>query len=577
MISKNYIEAEIQENMEPKSAVASLLSKATSLSKNRIAELLETPPDSKMGDLAFPCFTLSKIMKKAPNQIAEELASQLKPSGAIAKITAQGPYLNFFLDKGTFSSQTVKEVLKEKDDYGKLNQKGTVMIDVFQANPYKAFHIGHIRNAVLGESIRRCIEFAGKKTVTASYSGDIGIHIARWLLYYKKYVKTKAPKKNFTKWVSQIYAKASQKAKESEEFEKEAQELNRQLDKRDPELTALWKKFRKMCYDDYEKIAKQLACKVDHWIPESICEEPGKKWVLELYNKGKLVQSEGAIGIDLKQYDLGFFICLKSDGTALYSTKDFGLLFNKNKIAKYDKSLYVIGSEQDYYLAQLFKTYEVLGISLPGMHHHISYGLVALKSGKMSSRLGNVVFYEDLRDKTVAKVLLEVQKRSPELSESEARKVSLAIALSAIKYGVLKYSNNKQVFFDWEEAMSLEGNTGPYLQYALVRANKILKKAKAKPLTQSLDLLDKPQEFELAKQISKFPDVIEKAAEAYSPHLVANYAYELAQLFSSFYEACSVIDAEAKLKGARLALVKAFAQTLKNALWLLGIEEVEVM
>lgn len=562
--------------MDLKTNAIKELHKVTGLTSKQVEKVLEVPPDQRLGDLAFPCFILSKNFGKAPGKIAFELREKMIVPKGFNRVEVAGPYLNFFYDDATLSEQVLKESLNK--NFGKLHQKHTFMMDVYQANPYKSFHIGHVRNAILGESIRRILEFAGNKTIAASFSGDIGIHVARWLEYYQTRYNGKVPKENFTKWVGEIYSTAAQLAKTDTEFESGAQELNRKMHDKEPKITKLWSKFAKLCYDDYEKIAKELGCKIDVWIPESECVEPGIKWVNKFIKQRKLTKSEGAWGLDLEKYGLNFFLLLKSDGTALYSTKDFGNLYNKNKFCKdYDISLYIVASEQEFYFKQLYKTYEVLKMS-KAKHVHLNYGYVNLRSGKMSSRLGNVVLYEDLRDSMCDMAYREVDKRQRSLSKIRKEKIAHAIAFGAMKYDMLKYGIRTEIRFDMKEALSFEGNTGPYLQYSLVRANKIIKKSKVK-ISENVDygLLESIAEQALIKHISKFPEIVEQAADQYAPNVIANYAMSLAKKFSTFYEKCRVIGAPKKEEAARLLLVKSFYETLKKSLNLLAIGEVEVM
>ena len=338
---------------------------------------IEKPPENIDADLSFPCFDLAKELKKSPVGIAKDFSTKLKPK-YVKEVKPLGPYVNFHVDWGKYGEKILQDVLKKKEKYGSESIKENIIMDVYQANPFKSFHIGHIRNAVFGECARRLLEFTGRKITTVSYNGDVGVHVARWLWYYNKFFKGEYPSENFTKWAGQIYAESSKKVEENKDYEQEVNEINRKLDQRDKTLILEWKKFRQLCYDDFEKIAKELQVKVDRNIPESECEELGKEVVKKLFKDGKLVESSGAIGIDLKAQELGFFILLKSDGTALYSTKDFGLLQLKGKIGKFDKFLYVVGSEQELYFKQLFKVYGILGLSNVE-HRHVSHGLVTLK------------------------------------------------------------------------------------------------------------------------------------------------------------------------------------------------------
>ncbi len=518
-------------------------------------------------DLAFPCFELAKEKKRNPKELAEELASKSKPK-FVKEVKAIGPYLNYYIDWSTVGQKLLESV---DDKYGSSKSKENVIMDVYQANPFKSFHIGHVRNAVFGESVRRLLEFGGRKTTTVTYNGDVGTHVAKWLWHYHKFYKGTIPKKNFSKWVGEIYAKASEKVKESPGYEEEVKEVNRKLDKRDPSLTKDWEKIRQLCYDDYSRIAKELGIKVDHNIPESTCEEPGKKKVIELRKEGKIIESEGTLGIDLKKYDLGFFMLLKSDGTALYSTKDFGLLTQKSKLGDFDKYLYVVGSEQEFYFKQLFKSYEALKMPHAGKHHHVSHGLVTLKEGKMASRLGNVILYEDLRDETV-KMVLEKMKDSKLKNIEE---ISRQVAFGAIKFSMLNVENHKLIKFDWDQALDFNGRSGPYIQYTYVRTRGILEGQKIGRIDASL--LKEESEINLMKKLSQFPHIVSRSAEEYSPYLVANYLFELSQEFNQFYQSVSVLKSEDEVKRARLLLVKSVSHVLKTGLWLLGIESPEKM
>ncbi len=525
------------------------------IAKELKVDINQIEEPENFGDLAFPIF------KK------EIDASKIGKIEFIKEIKQTGPYINFYINWSEFGNELLKSIDK---NYGRDNKEETIIMDVFQANPFKSFHIGHIRNAVLGESIRRILEFTGRKTITVNYNGDVGIHVARWLLYFKNYYKGDIPKENFTKWSGEIYAKASLKAKKDPEFEKQAQELNRKIDKRDKSIITDWKKIRDLCYKDYDRIKKELGVKVDAMFPESECEEPGKKLVLDLFDKGKLIKSEGAIGIDLEKYGLGFFILLKTDGTAIYATKDFGLLQLKRQY-KFDKMIYIVGSEHNHYFRQLFKTYDLLGLHPLEKSVHVSYGLVNLKEGKMASRLGNVILYEDLRDEAISRVKKEIEKRNPDLKDKEeaARK----IAMGAIKFSMLYLENKKPIKFDWDEVLNFEGRSGPYLQYSYVRASSILEKEKPKKFDASE--LGEEIEVKIMKQIAKFPSVIQQSADKYAPYIICTYLFQLAQDFNSFYNSVPVLKSERK--ESRLKLVETVRTVLKTGLELLGVEAVEKM
>jgi arginyl-tRNA synthetase len=543
----------------------SLLKKDVAKELKVSVEEIEEP--EKYGDLAYPCFNMAKKLKKNPNDIAKELAGKLKIN-FIEKVEAIGPYINFYVNWNDFSQELLKNVDK---GYGSCEDKETVIMDVFQPNPFKPFHIGHIRNAVLGESIRRILEFCGKRTIAISYMGDVGTHVAKWLWYFNNFYKGDVPKENVSKWAGEIYAEATRKVAENEKYEEDVKEVNKKLDERDSETMKIWKRIRRLCLEDFWKIRDELGVHLDDNFYESEVEGPGKKIVDKLLKEGKARISEGAIVADLEKYGLDVFLLLKSDGTALYSTKDLGLMQMKMKKYKFDKSLFIVAAEQEMYFKQLFKTMEIFKIPGWEKNVHVSYGLVVLKKGKMSSRYGTVILYEDLRDEMVKKVG-EILKNS-DLKDKE--EVAKKVAFGAIKFPMLNIESRKTIKFDWEQALDFEGKSGPYLQYSYVRAFNILNKAEMKDYDASL--LKEDIELRIIKKIARFPEIVRQSSEHYTPNIVSNYLFELAQEFNSFYHDLPVLKAEEKLKNARLKLVESVMTVLGNGLYLLGIPVLEKM
>ncbi len=524
------------------------------------------------GDFALPCFELAREMKKSPQAIAEDFAKKI--GGTVGGVTprAEGGYLNFYIDWSRFGQELLESV---GENYGSGDEKKKFLIDTFNLNPYKPVHIGHLKNAATGDSIRRILEFGGNKVTSVSYGGDVGMHIAKWLWYYNKFRKGEVPKKDVSRWAGQIYAEAVKKIEAKEEYEKEVQEVNKKLDSREPALTKQWNELRDVFFQDFLRIAKELGLKLDDNLFESMCEEPGKKLVMKFLDEGKLKKSDGAIVIDLEKYGLGVFILLKSDGTALYSTKDFGLFELKRERYKFDKSLYIVASEQDFYFRQLFKALEIL--EMPGWEkcYHVSHGSVKLKEGKMSSRHGNVILYEDVRDEAIKRVLKIIEEKNSELPNKE--EAAKKIALGALKFAMLSVENVRDIIFDWERALDFEGRSGPYLQYTYARACGILREA-ALPKKYDAKLLADETEIVLMKKIAQFPNTVAGASKDYSPHIIANYLIELAQAFNTFYNKLSVLKAKnSELKNARLKLVDAARTVLKSGLHLLGIEALERM
>ncbi|MBU4284209.1 MAG: arginine--tRNA ligase, partial [Nanoarchaeota archaeon] len=407
---------------------------------------LETPPDSKLGDYAFPCFGLAKQLKKSPIEIAKDLASKLKPNKYIKEVKNTGPYVNFFVNESILAELILNNISSGKDDYGKAKKKKErVMIEFSQPNTHKGFHIGHLRNASLGDSLVRIMRFNGYDVVAANYIGDIGAHIAKCIWYYLKFYKNKEPKTNKGEWLGSIYTEASKIVAENEEYKKEIQKIQRKLEDGNKELTELWEKTKEWSMQDFYKIYKELGINFDVFFFESQVEKPGKKIVLDMLKKGIAEKSDGAVIINLEKYGLKVFLLLKSDGTSLYSTKDFALAKKKFDDYKIDKSIYVIGSEQRFHLKQLFKTLEIIGFKQAKKCYHLSYELVMLKEGKMSSRLGNIVLYFELSKKIFEKASKEVEKRHKQWPEKDKEKATKQIAVAAMKFSMLNQDNNKTI------------------------------------------------------------------------------------------------------------------------------------
>lgn len=543
-----------------------------------VNKLLEIPPDPKLGDFSLPCFNLSKNPKK----FADDLKSKIKiPNNSIIKeIKTAGPYINFYFDQGKLASLIIKQVNKEKEKYGKSdNKKKTIMVEYSNPNPLKGFHVGHLRNTALGAAYCRILEKAGYKVIKANYYNNTGSHVAKTLWAHNKFFKKKESKvENKGEWIGKIYSEAVFMLKRKPDYEKEVLEIQKQIDAKNREWTSILNKLNKWSIKEFNRIYRELGAKFDYIYYDKDFIVSGKDVVKKLEKHHLVEYDEGAPIINLEKYNLGKKPLLRADGTALYITKDLAMAQKRFKDYNLDRSVYVVGAEQDFYFKQLFKTLEILGFDKAEQLHHLSYELVLDKNmKKFSSRVGDAPLYSMLAAKAKEKALKQVKKKNPKLSAKKQKDLADKIAVGAMIYMMLNKSNRKRIPFDLDKALSYEGDTGPYLQYALVRANKILKKAKVKPSFTNLELLNSEPEYELVKKISDFPLTIEKAAESYSPHLIANYAYDLAKLFSNFYEKCPVIKSEDKVKKARLALVATFVQTLKNSLDLLAIREVDQM
>ena len=546
------------------------------LKNSELEELIEIPKDSKRGDYSFPCFSLSKKLKKNPAEIAKDFSGKIQLSRDFERVEAVGPYINFFVEKKYLAKKTIEKITKEKDKYGSGKfEKGKVMIEFSQANTHKAFHVGHIRGTSLGESLARILEFSGNKVVRANYQGDTGMHVAKWIWCYQKY-HSKEELKNDESWIASIYVEAIKRLEKSEKLQKEVDEINKKLeDRTDKELVKLWKKTRKLSLDSFEKIYHELNTKFDEYFFENEVEKEGKKISQELVKKKIAEISDGATIVDLGEDKLGVWVLLRSDGTVLYSSKDLALAEKKFSDFKIDKSIYVVANEQNLHLQQLFKTLELMKINLADKCKHISYGMVRFPWGKMSSRSGENVLYSDFKKKLVDYSMKEVEKRFKNLESTEVYDRALAIAIASLKYSMLKQDTNKDLIFDPKKSLSFEGDTGPYLLYSYARASSILRKAKYKNQRKFEIGKISDSEKKLIVELGRFPEIVKSSSGNLSPNLIANYSFQLAKTFSEFYHNCQVIGSEEE--GFRLKLVDCFSQTINNSLHLLGIPVISEM
>ena len=555
--------------MDFKQKIIEILQKATNQKEIEI----EIPPDSSMGDYAFPCFSLAKVYKKNPADIAKELKDKINEEGIIDRIEVKGPYLNFFVNKNKIAEDTLKKIIKEKDKYGSSNVgKGKkALIEHTSINPNASPHVGRARNALIGDSITGLLKFQGYKVETHYFVNDVGKQIAMLVLGCKG-------KKNLKfNDLLKIYIDINKKIEEKPELEKEVFELLNQFEKNNKKIVNQFKKIVGICVKGQLSILSELGIEYDKFDYESdyLWKELTKDVLKKLEKTGKLfTDEEGRLVLDQKEYSLSMkspvLVLTRADKTSLYPLRD--MAYTIDKINKgFHKNIIVLGEDQKLYFQQLKSGLDLLGYEAPEVIH---YSFVLLAEGKMSTRKGNLVLLEDFMKEALDKAKEEIKKRHEKIDEKAARK----IAYGAIKYSVLRVSPEKNVVFDWQQALNFEGDSGPYLQYAYVRVNSILEKY-GKKVEEKIDfsLLKQKEETELIKKLSAFPAVIEDATKQLKTHLIASYLTELSQLFSNFYHSCQILKEEENLKKARLLLAYCTKQVLGNGLNLLGIDVLERM
>ncbi|HRZ18978.1 MAG TPA: arginine--tRNA ligase [Methanofastidiosum sp.] len=556
---KKELENSLRKNIDPEN-------------KLDIEIVFSRPPDFKLGDIATPLsFELAKKLKKNPIQIAKDIAETIVLPKGIEKAETTGGYINFFFDRKYFSKETIKKIIIDDKNYGKgSKKKEKVMVEYSQPNTHKSFHIGHLRNVCLGDSLSNIMEFSGYETVRSNYIGDVGAHVAKCIWGYMKFYDGIIPKENKGDFLGKVYSEADKKLKESEEYQEEYKTVLKNLYDEDKRTMEIWSMTRQWSLEEFNRIYDELGVNFDIFLYESEVKEEGTKIARELLEKSIATNKDGAVIVDLKEFGLDEFVILRSDGTALYSTKDLALAKRKFEDFKIDLSLYVVGSEQKFYFKQLFKTLELMGFSQAKRCYHLSYELVMLEEGKMSSREGNVVLYSELKEFVKKEALNQVRERNI----SNAENISEIVTIGALKYSMMK-DNNKRIIFNWKKALDFEGDTAPYIQYAHARASSILNKIDGLKLEFDIDYLNE-KEYKLLFMLSEFPEIVHKASVDYRPDYVSNYVYDIAKCFNEFYHECHVLNAETN-KDFRIALVKSTKIVLRNSLNLLGIKAPEEM
>lgn len=548
--------------------------------------------------ISIPCFPFAALEARSGKQVqvpqrAQEIAAELAeyigiPAG-FSRVEGIKGYLNLYFSTRGFTQRVIDGVLEQGSEFGRGIRRGEqVMVEFSNPNTHKAFHVGHLRSAILGDSISRILEFAGFDVIRANYIGDMGLHVIRWLWNYKKFHLGDEPPEDTTSWMGELYTEAIQRLEQDPQLESEVRDLYAQWDRRDPEIVALWEQTRQWSLDHFEKMYAILDITFDRWYSNSEMEQPGKKVVSELIEQGLaederptggpvIVRIDDQLGLSKEKYRV--LVVLRSDNTALYSTEDLALAITKFSDYDLAESIYVVDVRQSLHFLQVFKTLEIAGYPWATRSQHLPYEVVNLPGNVvMASREGTIVLLEGLIDEAEARAKQIVEEKNPSLSEEQQSAVAHAVGLGALKYPMLARDNAKIVTFDWESALDFNGQAAPYIQYAHVRANSILRRMnEALPGPIALDYELDPAEIELVDVISRFPDEVKRAAQEYKTLHITNIAYELARAFNEFYKQCPVLKAEPGTRAFRLRLVAAAQQTIANVLGLLGITAPDVM
>lgn len=542
------------------------------LKKEEIEKLIEIPPQQELGDFAFPCFTLSKLEKKSPTQISQELVNKIEKDkpGEISNIESKGPYLNFFIDKKILAKRVLNEAIKKNYGKSKDGVGKKIAIDLSSPNIAKPFGIGHLRSTIIGNSISNIANYLGYKTIKINYLGDWGTQFGKLIVGFNHWGNEKKLEENPINHLLEIYIKAN-----DEKYEQEARDEFRKLEEGDKKNLTLWKKFRDLSLKEFEEIYNFLDIKFDVISGESLYNNKMDQTISLLENKKLLVKSDGAKIVDLESENLGVALIQKNDGASLYATRDLTAAIDRYNIYKFDKMIYEVGQEQTLHFKQIFKILELLGYRFSKNCIHVSHGLYLGEDGKrFSTRKGKTVMMKEIIKETYEIAREKLEERGDVLSEFDLDYRANTIALAAIVYGDLKNYRENNMIFDLDKFLEFEGNTGPYLLYSYARASSILRKVENKKKELEIPELSK-EEISLILKLQKFPEIVKNAYNQLAPNLIANYSFELAQIFNEFYHSNIVLGSEEE--SFRLGLIKAFRNVLKSSLNLLGIRELDEM
>ena len=560
--------------MDYKNYIASKLN-IDGVSTEEISSLIVTPPDTSLGDYALPCFKFAKIMRKAPNMIAEDLANNYQTDDNITKVIAVNGYLNFTVNRTAMVSNTINKILLEGEKYGSSNigNGKTVCIDYSSINIAKPFHIGHLSTTVIGGALYRIYKFLGYNTIGINHLGDYGTQFGKLIYAYKTWGNKEDVEKGKIKELMRLYVKFHDESEKDATLDDKARAYFKLIEQGDEECVSLFKWFKELTLTDVKKVYDDLDITFDSYNGESFNNDKMDVVINELVEKGLLKESDGAKIVDLEDAGMPPCLILRSDGASLYATRDLAAAIYRKNTYDFYKCLYVVAYQQNLHFKQFFKVLDLMGKDWAKDMVHVAFGMVSLEEGTMSTRKGKVVFLEDVINKCVEKAYAIINDKNPNLENKED--VAKAVGTGAVIFGALSSSRIKDIVFSYDKVLNFDGETGPYVQYTYARCESVLKKAGSVGEYNYQNLL--PIEYDLVALLDKFPQIVLTASEKYEPSMVTRYAVDVASCFNKFYFDCKILGEEDNVKNFRLALTKATKTVIKNALSLLGINTPEKM
>ncbi len=556
--------------------IAEKIANAINLDKNEIKQFIEIPPQSDMGDFAFPCFKLAKTLRKSPVQIADDIKEKISEDEYIKKIETKSGYLNFYINNTKLVEEVLEEINNHENDFGKSNEGTgkTVLIDYSAPNIAKPFHVGHLRTTLIGNALYKIYKYLGYNTIGINHLGDYGTQFGKMIEAYKMWGSEYDLSEDAINKMVDMYVRINNLCKEDEEVLERCRENFRLLEKGDKYCTELWEHFKEISLKEFDKIYDILGVKFDSLNGEAFYADKTDEVVEMLKEKGKLTESEGAEIVDLTDEGIETpCIIKKANGSTIYATRDLAAILYRARTYDFDKCLYVVAYEQNLHFKQIFAVakYLVDEKYVKGLKH-VSYGMVQLPTGKMSTRLGNVVKIEDLITETIEKAKEIIATKNPELENKD--EVAKKVGIAAIIFNTLSTTNNKDQIFDWNTALNFQGETGPYIQYTYVRTKSVLEKGGKIPTVSEVDFstLTDDSSIKVLKSLYAFKETLEMTVEKNEPAILARYLIEVSQNYSNFYNDNKVLVEDEKVKNSRAYLTYAVGIVLKTGASLLGIQ-----
>ena len=549
--------------------------KIDNLTPEEIAEYIEIPPDTTLGDYALPCFFLAKVLRNSPVKIAESLKARFITDEIIEECSAVGGYLNFKVNRKAFTKDLLTEIEEKGDRYGaqSIGAGKTVCIDYSSINIAKPFHIGHLSTTVIGSALCKIFRFLGYKVVGINHLGDYGTQFGKLIVAYKLWSDEEKVRSGRLKELSRIYVKFHEEAKKNPALDDEARKYFKLIEDGDAESNKLFEMFKKITLEEVDKIYKMLNVTFDSYAGESFYNDKMQPIVDELKEKGLLKESDGASIVDLEKYDMPPCLILKSDGSSLYATRDIAAAEYRHKTYGFYKCLYVVAYQQNLHFKQFFKVLELMGREWAKDLVHVAYGMVSLESGAMSTREGNVVLLEDVLNKTIEKAREVIEEKNPDIKDKE--NTAKAVGTGAVIFGALVNNKIKDIVFSYDRVLSFEGETCPYVQYTVARCNSVIKKVGMGGDYAVPDM--ETSEYQVVSELGRFSEVLVSASEKYEPSFLTRYCIDLAKAYNKFYIDCKIATDDINTRNFRLAVTRAVKTTLTNALGLLGIKTVAEM